>query len=98
MKSALVIIATVAWSMVVTLPAAGQTSPGGITGTIASPDGLRLPGATITVRDVAGRTVMVVSNAEGGYRLSSLRPGSYQVVVSMPGFEQVARDGVELSP
>jgi len=38
-----------------------------------------------------------VSDASGLYRIVNLPPGTYSVTFSLPGFNQVKRDGIELT-
>jgi hypothetical protein len=39
----------------------------------------------------------VVSDSTGQYRIVNLRPGTYTVTFSLPGFSTVKRDGIELT-
>src|SRR5262245_37403630 len=65
---------------------AGQTN-GSLSGTLTDVQGGVLPGATVAVADDAtGRTSYGTSKEDGRYVVSGLRPGSYRVTASMPGF------------
>jgi hypothetical protein len=69
-----------------------------IVGVVKDESGLVLPGATVeAASDVLIEKVRsVVTDEQGLYRIIDLRPGTYAVTVSMPGFTTVQRDGLEL--
>ncbi len=73
-------------------------------GRVVDPDGLPLPGATVTVVNQAnGFQRDVVTADNGAYSLPNLDPGTYTVTVEMPSFNAVKRSdlllasGVEMS-
>src|SRR5882672_506653 len=70
-----------------------------ITGTVKDPSGAVLPGVSVeAASDVLIEKVRsVVSDNSGQYRIVDLRPGTYTVTVSLPGFATVKRDGIELT-
>lgn len=73
----------------------GQAATGALTGTITDPQGLAVPGATVTVRNEAtGAELTVVSNEAGIYQFPVLPPGTYIVAASLPGFSAYERSGV----
>ena len=43
------------------------------------------------------RSRSVVSDDTGQYRIVDLRPGTYAVTFTLPGFSTVKREGIELS-
>jgi outer membrane receptor protein involved in Fe transport len=89
--SALVVVGL--WS----LPAAGQGVFGSITGTVADASGGVLPGATVTVTNVATNVARILTtNAAGVYSATSLIPGSYQVSASLGGFKTAVVGAVTL--
>ncbi|MPY90252.1 MAG: hypothetical protein GEU99_20300 [Luteitalea sp.] len=58
-----------------------------ITGTVRDTTGAVLPGATVTiVNQATGVSRERVTNHEGYYSVQSLRPGTYTVRASLPGF------------
>src|SRR5882672_1754252 len=69
-----------------------------ITGTVKDPSGAVLPGVSVeAASDVLIEKVRsVVSDNSGQYRIVDLRPGTYTVTVSLPGFATIKRDGIEL--
>jgi hypothetical protein len=66
---------------------AQSTTAGDISGTVADSTGAVIPGASVTVKNVAtGATKTDTSSASGGFRISLLPPGSYAVTVTASGF------------
>src|SRR5207249_4139393 len=43
------------------------------------------------------KTRSVVTNGSGQYSIEDLRPGSYTVTFTLPGFSSVKREGIELA-
>lgn len=79
------------------LPAAAQETTGTIQGTVTDPSGAVLPGATVVVKHVqTGRTQELISNESGRYTASLLQPGSYEVAITLSGFQPVTYKGIEL--
>ena len=58
-----------------------------------------LPGVTVEAASpvLIEKVRSVVSDAAGQYRIVDLRPGTYSVTFSLPGFTTVKREGIELS-
>ena len=58
-----------------------------------------LPGVTVEAASPAliEKVRSVVSDATGQYRIVDLRPGTYSVTFTLPGFSTVKREGIELS-
>jgi hypothetical protein len=68
-----------------------------ISGRVSDSSGAVIAGATITVVNVETNfTSDSKSNAEGFYRVPSLRPGSYRVTAANPGFKTYVRNGLDL--
>src|SRR5882724_4568632 len=71
-----------------------QVAAGDITGIVRDQAGAAVPGATVTVTNVAtNRQQVVVSSREGVYTAPSLAPGEYRVDVGLTGFKPVRRAG-----
>lgn len=69
-----------------------------IGGRITDPEGLPLPGATITATEQrTGLTRTVVSAETGAYAMPNLEPGTYTVTVEMPSFATLKRADLALS-
>ena len=70
-----------------------------ITGVVRDASGGVLPGATVEAASpvLIEKARSVVTDTNGQYRIVDLRPGTYSVTVSVPGFTSVKREGIELS-
>ena len=83
--------------LAVTAPALAQQR-GSISGKVLDPDGLALPGATVTVTEQnTGFTRTVVTADTGAYAIPNLEPGTYTITVEMPGFASVKRADAALT-
>lgn len=70
---------------------------GALEGSLSDSSGGRIPGATVTVRDVAThRTRAVAASAEGLFHIPELPVGTYEVSVSQPGFTPYRHAGVTI--
>jgi hypothetical protein len=80
----------------VAVPVFGATT-GRIQGRVEDADGAPLPGATVTATSPAlqGQQI-VVTDADGSFRLLNLPPGTYDLVASLEGFNQVEQPDVQL--
>ena len=90
-------IATAAWILVL-LPSM-TWAQASIAGVVRDSSGSVLPGATVEVSSPAliEKVRTAVSDNTGQYRVIDLRPGTYSVVFTLPGFNQFRRDGIELT-
>lgn len=76
-----------------------QTAAGSIAGTVRDTTGAVLPGVIVEASSPAliEKVRAVVSDATGQYRIIDLRPGTYTVTFTLPGFGTVRREGIELT-
>src|SRR5262245_17955102 len=70
-----------------------------IAGTVRDATGAVLPGVTVETSSPAliEKTRTVVSDGAGQYQIVSLVSGLYSVTFTLPGFNTVRREGIELS-
>jgi hypothetical protein len=70
-----------------------------VAGTVRDSSGAVLPGVTVEASSPAliERTRTVVTDANGLYQIIDLRPGTYDVTFTLPGFVTIARKALELS-
>jgi hypothetical protein len=80
-------------------PAAASAQTSGIAGTIKDASGAVLPGVTVEAASPAliEKTRTAVTDGSGKYNLTELRPGTYTVTYTLPGFSTVKRENVELT-
>jgi hypothetical protein len=85
--------------MLLTLPAAVAQAQSTIAGVVKDTSGAVLPGVTVEAASPAliEKVRSVVSDATGQYRIVDLRPGTYSVTFTLPGFSTVKREGIELT-
>src|SRR5262245_29786055 len=80
------------------LSAAIAEAQSAIAGVVTDTSGAVLPGVTVEAASpvLIEKVRTVVTDGSGQYRIIDLRPGTYSVSFSVPGFSTVVRDGVEL--
>jgi hypothetical protein len=85
-----------AWMAVVPSAVFAQ---GSIAGTVRDTSGAVLPGVTVEASSPAliEKTRAVVTDGTGQYKIVDLRPGTYLVTFTLPGFAVIRREGIELS-
>ena len=75
----------------------GQSVYGSIYGTVTDATGAIVPGANITVTDVAkGTTVTVQSNGSGDFTVEHLIPDVYDVKIEASGFKGYQQKGIQV--
>lgn len=81
------------------LPANAQSVTSGlIRGRVADDTGGALPGVTVTATSPALLAPKTdVTDAEGNYRLPDMPIGEYRLTYELAGFQQLAREGIQLS-
>ena len=70
-----------------------------IAGTARDTSGAALPGVTVEVSSPAliEKARTAITDGRGLYRIVNLPPGTYSVTFALQGFNQVRRDGIELT-
>ncbi|MGH9349793.1 MAG: carboxypeptidase regulatory-like domain-containing protein [Vicinamibacterales bacterium] len=84
------------WMAAVPALAGAQSS---IAGTVNDTSGALLPGVTVEASSPAliEQTRSAVTNNAGQFRIIELRPGTYTVTFTLPGFIVLRREGIELT-
>ena len=88
----------VALGSIVILPSVAHAQ-GSIAGIVKDASGAVLPGVIAEASSPAliEKTRAVVTDSTGQYKIVDLRPGTYTVTFTLPGFATFKRDGIELT-
>ena len=93
LRTALVVVGVLALSCV-----AFAQQNAEVTGQVTDPDGLALPGVTITFTERStGFTRTAVSAPNGSYIAGNVPPGSYDIEVALQGFQTIRLQGFQLA-
>ena len=77
----------------------GQSDNSVINGSVRDPSGAGVPNATVVLKNEANGVVRTyTSNATGLYAATNLRPGSYTITVTAPGFKKFETSNNKLDP
>src|SRR5437868_11413631 len=70
-----------------------------INGLVKDASGALLPGVTVEASSPAliEKVRSAVTDGSGQYHIENLRPGSYAITFTLPGFSTVKREGIELT-
>ena len=92
-----VLLGVYTWGIVLWTPAV--TFAQGIAGVVQDTSGGVLPGVTVEASSPAliEKVRTVVSDSQGQYSIVALRPGTYTVTFTLPGFSTVRREGIVLT-
>ena len=75
-----------------------QLQSGRILGTVFDPQRAGIPGATVTVTNLATNIARTTqTDAEGNYVITPLDPGNYRVSAEISGFQTAVREGLTLT-
>ena len=91
------------WAGLLLLPAVSRaqgTSTGSIAGAAKDSSGAVLPGVTVEASSPAliEKVRTTTTDDKGEYKITELRPGTYAVTFTLPGFNTFKRDGLQLAP
>ena len=89
------------WSILTLLASASlvwaQSESASLTGTITDPSGAVQGNAQVTaVQEQTGARIQALLTEDGQYSFPALRPGTYTITVTAPGFKQSVQSGVTL--
>ena len=89
---------TVGVALIAMLMPAMAFAQASITGVVRDTSGAVLPGVNVEAASPAliEKVRSTVTTDTGQYRIENLRPGTYSVTFTLPGFSTVKRDAVEL--
>jgi hypothetical protein len=71
-----------------------------VAGTVKDASGAVLPGVTVEASSpvLIEKVRTTVTDSEGRYQLAELRPGTYTLTFTLPGFTTYKREGLQLTP
>ncbi len=97
MTSSRIVRSAMVLAALLLLPAAARAQSA-FAGVVKDATGAVLPGVTVEAASPAliEQVRTVTTDANGAYRIENLRPGTYTLTFSLPGFASVKREGVEL--
>lgn len=76
---------------------AAQTVTATIVGTVTDPTGAAIAGASVQAENkLTGWSRRVQTGDTGDYRIPSLAPGPYRLLIESPGFKRAIREDIEL--
>jgi len=74
-----------------------QVDRGSIVGLVTDPAGARVPGAQVTVTNLAAdQSISVTTDEQGQYAADLLRIGTYSITVEKPGFQKAVQPNVDV--
>jgi hypothetical protein len=86
------LLATIALLAAIATPAFAQVDRATVTGIVKDSGGASVPGATVTVTNIATNVATTQqSNEAGSYLVVNLIPGQYRVDVELSGFKKVSQ-------
>ena len=93
-----VLVVALGCLLVFSVPVWAQQASG-IAGLVKDTSGAVLPGVTVEAASpvLIEKVRSVVTDGEGRYNIVDLRPGTYAVTFTLPGFRTLRRDEIELS-
>ncbi len=81
--------------LVLSIPVAAQSVRGSLRGLAQDQSGAVVPGASVTIRNVAtGDEFSAVADGQGGYAFPSIALGVYNLAAQAPGFKRVSVQGI----
>ena len=92
-------VTTVFTLLLMCATASAQNANGSITGVVKDASGAVLPGVTVEAASpvLIEKLRTAVTDGQGLYRIVDLRPGTYTVTFTLPGFSTLKREGLELT-
>src|SRR5438477_8437203 len=91
------LLSACALAILLVLPTAARAQSA-FAGVVKDATGAVLPGVTVEAASpvLIEKVRSVTTDAAGLYRIENLRPGTYTITFSLPGFSTTKKDGIEL--
>lgn len=89
--------AVIACILAAAAPLRAQSGDGSLRGVVKDPQGLVLPGVTVTASAPSLiKPAVAVTDNTGYYRIINLPPGEYRLTAELPGFAKYEQAGIQL--
>lgn len=75
-----------------------QTGNSTVSGQVTDPSGAAIPAATVTLTGPNNSRQVAQTNEQGRYAFHKLAPGAYTVEISIQGFSNFTRSGLQVAP
>ena len=84
---------------VVLIASAARAQEAAIAGVVKDPSGAVLPGVTVTAASpvLIEQQRVAMTDGDGRYIITQLRPGTYSISFNLQGFSPIVREGVNLT-
>jgi hypothetical protein len=83
--------------LIAAISAPAQVGGGTISGTVSDPGAAVVPGAEVSIENIATHEVRhIATSSTGLFSAPNLTPGTYRVTVTAPGFSTWTRPGIEV--
>ena len=84
-------------TLLLSIPVSAQQEAGQINGVVKDQNEAAIPGATVTVRNVANNVTRTITTSDdGSYQITNLQPGLYEVSSQKAGFQE-AKESVQVT-
>ena len=77
--------------------ATAQSGTGALRGTVTDPSGAAVLGATVTATSSSGQSKTIATNLQGAFELRGLAPGTYEVKITAPGFQDYEKQNLAIA-
>src|SRR5258707_15430210 len=97
-RAALLIVASLVVLLWSPAPLLAQVDTGTILGTVSDASGGSVRGATVTLtNEGTNASLATTTSADGTYKFSPVRIGSYKITATLQGFQTVTQKGVTVN-
>jgi len=98
LRASLAMIAVLLVLLLSALPLRAQVDTGTILGTIADASGAPINGAKVTLtNEGTGASLSITTGADGSYKFTPLKVGSYKVTASFQGFQTTTQTSIAVN-
>src|ERR1700687_2459039 len=97
-RSLLLVLASLVVLLCSAAPLRAQVDAGGVLGTVSDASGGAVRGATVTItNEGTNASLSTTTTADGTYKFSPVRIGSYKLTATLQGFQTITQKGVTVN-